>query len=140
LARADGAIQGFFSGVGQVAPGNGIGGPVGQELRPIAVSGARAFAASTSAWFVAYDLVTHQELWRVRQPDGSSWGLDIVADQGAVYVMNGNGFLTGFSTSDGKVLLNAGSPHYFLLSTSVAVSNDLVFGAGDHGFWAIKKP
>lgn len=140
LARVDGTIQGFFSGVGQVAPGNGISGPVGQDLRPITVSGTRVFAASTSAWFVAYDLVTDQELWRVRQPDGSSWGSDIVADQGAVYVMNGNGFLTSFSTTDGKVLLNAGSPRYFLLSTSVAVSNDLVFGAGDSGFWAIRKP
>ena len=142
LDRATGAIQSFFSGVGQRANVVGVTGPVGQDIRPIAVSETTLYAASTGNWFIAYDLTTKRELWRVVSREGSALGSPIVPDGPAVYVRDGNDHLTAFSATGPNVLWDIGLPNPvdLLLTGSVAVSNDMIFGAGTTGFWAIRKP
>jgi outer membrane protein assembly factor BamB len=142
LDRATGAIQSFFPGVGQRANVVGVTGPVGQDNRPITVSGTTLYAASSGNWLIAYDLTTRAELWRVVSRWGSALGDPIVTDGAAVYVEVGNGHLTAFSSMGPSILWDLGSPHPvdLLLTGSVAVSDDMVFGAGTTGFWAIKKP
>jgi outer membrane protein assembly factor BamB len=137
--RATGSIDFFFPGVGHQANIVGLTGPVGQDLRAIAVSGSTLFASSTGSWFIAYDLEQRRELWRTVSSVGSAVGTPIVPDGAAVYVINGFGHLTAFSSTEPKVLWDFHDPAGSLLFASVAVSSDRIFVPGSAGFWAIDK-
>jgi outer membrane protein assembly factor BamB len=137
--RATGSIDFFFPGVGHQANIVGLTGPVGQDLRAIAVSGSTLFASSTGSWFIAYDLERRRELWRTVSTVGSAIGTPILPDGRAVYVIDGFGHLTAFSSAEPRVLWDFHDPGGSLLFGGVAVSNDRVFVAGTAGFWAIEK-
>lgn len=137
--RANGAIDFFLPGVGHQADVVGLTGPVGQDLRAIAVSGSTLFASSTGSWFIAYDLQHRRELWRTVSPVGSAIGTPILPDGPAVYVIDGFGHLTAFSSTESNVVWDFHDPGGSLLFGSVAASNDRVFVPGTAGFWAIEK-
>jgi glucose dehydrogenase len=140
LDRATGAIQSFFPGVGHPAPDVIPAYPVGEDFRSLVVLGDTLFASSIADWLVAYGLKPPRELWRTATPRGSSLGSPLITDGRVVYDREGFGYLAAFSTVGPRVLWSSGSPEYELLLSGVAVSRDMIFGAGDQGFWAIKKP
>jgi outer membrane protein assembly factor BamB len=139
MDRTTGAIQSFFPGVGFRPPSSFSPYPVGEDFRALLVHGDTLYASSFADWFVAYDLESPRELWRIATPRGSSLGSPLVTDGRAVYDREGFGYLAAFSATGPKVLWTSGTSQYEQLTAGVAVSGDMVFGAGDQGFWAIKK-
>ena len=131
-----GATQFFFPGVGRKPLGSS--GPVGPDLRRLAVSGSTLLTASLSGWIVAYDLVRHEELWRLSNPEGAANNSPIVVDDDKVYVNNINGRLAAFLVAEPLFLWHAGDFQNPFIA-SPAVGPDKIFVAGLTGFWAIDK-
>jgi eukaryotic-like serine/threonine-protein kinase len=138
LDRATGAIKSFFPGVGKTGNVNGLVVPVGNDQRAIVVSGNTLFADSEGNWFVAYDLVQRRELWRVVIPQGSANTAPIVADGGAVYVVNFSGHVNAFSATGPRLLWDNGDYRNAFVGT-VAVGPKRVFVSGLTGAWALGK-
>jgi hypothetical protein len=140
LARPhDWSDRELLPGVGRAPNTVGLTYLVGEDFRQIVASGTTLFASSFSGWFIAYDLPSRKELWRVVNTNGAANASALVSDGSFVYVVNGNGHLCAMSAKSPQMVWDFGSFQDGFVA-SVALAQNRVFVSGITGFWAIDKP
>lgn len=136
LDRTTGSVLWNFPGVGNHAPPHPT--PTGPDSRHLAVSGTTLFANSFSGWFVAYDIVSRKERWRVNI-SGSTNASRPVVDGSIVYTVFVLGGVVALSTTEPQLLWKGGAASAKGFYANPAVGTDRIFLSSLTGFWALRK-
>jgi outer membrane protein assembly factor BamB len=137
MNRATGAVVWSLPGAGLTSPGAfpGVNAVVTQDLRSLLVIGNTLYTASLSGWFIAYDLPSRTEKWRVSMPNSNT--LNRLASDGAsIDVQLAGGQLYAFSGAKPLILwATSGLPNEFL--SFPVVGGGMVFANRRDGFYAL---
>lgn len=133
-----GAILWNVPGVGRDVPSSPLKNtrPTIFDSRAMLVQGTRLYSSSLWGWFLAYDIATHRELWRVDPQLSDGDGLPIFTDGKAAYILFLKGAVGILSLTDGHLVSVAGKNQLI----GYTVTADQILATGDDGLYAFAKP
>jgi outer membrane protein assembly factor BamB len=137
-ASGDGTIHALDQRSGAVRWTAAPEAPVGEDYRPMTLSGRILVVGSLSGALTAVDVDSHHQRWRRTMAEEGSVMFGIVSDRQAVYAPYASGRVVALAVADGHELWRAGSPA-IRFEWPPALGTDRIFLTSENGLYVLPK-